>query len=98
MSTDRRMEWRTEFHKALSNPERLKIVELLEDGEQCQCTIYPEIGLSQSTVSAYLTQLVRSGILSVRRDGTRKLYQLSDSRIRTMIHDLRVLADEKTKR
>lgn len=95
MTTDKRKYWRINFHKALSNPERLKIVEMLEGGEKCQCDIYPAIGLSQSTVSAYLTQLVRAGILTVRRDGTRKLYSISDARIRTMIHDLRDLADEK---
>lgn len=98
MQIDRMMQWRIEFHKALSNPERLKIVELLEDGEQCQCDIYPAVGLSQSTVSAYLSQLVRSGILTVKRDGTKKLYQISDKRVRTMIHDLRTLAEEKTVR
>lgn len=88
--------WRIQFHKALSNPERLRIVELLEKGELCQCDIYPAIGLAQSTVSNYLTQLLRAGILSFRRDGTRKLYSLSDKRIRNMIRDLRELAEEKS--
>ncbi len=98
MNSDKRMEWRVEFHKALSNPVRLQIVDFLADGEQCQCDIFPRIGLSQSTVSAYLTQLVRADILNVRRDGTRKMYSLSDSRVREIIQNLRVLADEKTGR
>lgn len=92
MTTDREMEWRVQFHKALSNPVRLRIVEFLADGEQCQCEIFPKIGLSQSTISAYLTQLVRTGILQVRRDGTRKLYSLSDRRVKRMIEDARDLA------
>ena len=96
MSVDKQTEWRIQFHKALSNPERLKIVELLEKGELCQCDIYPAIGLAQSTVSNYLTQLLRAGILSFRRAGTRKLYSLSDERIRHMIRDLRDLASEKS--
>jgi DNA-binding transcriptional ArsR family regulator len=86
------MEWRVQFHKALSNPVRLRIVEFLAAGEQCQCEIFPKIGLSQSTVSAYLTQLVRTGILQVRRDGTRKLYSLSDRRVKRMIEDARDVA------
>jgi DNA-binding transcriptional ArsR family regulator len=98
MKTDRQSDWRVHFHKALSNPERLRIVDFLADGEQCQCDIFPQFGLSQSTVSAYLTQLVRAGILNVRREGTRKLYSLSDSRIRNMIEDIRVVAVEKTAR
>jgi DNA-binding transcriptional ArsR family regulator len=92
MNIDKETEWRAYFHKALSNPERLKIVDFLAEGEHCQCDIFPQIGLSQSTVSAYLTQLVRSGILNVRRDGTRKLYSLSDSRIRRMLEDIHALA------
>jgi DNA-binding transcriptional ArsR family regulator len=96
MRKDRQAEWRSHFHKALSNPERLRIVDFLADGEQCQCEIFPRIGLSQSTVSAYLTQLVRAGILKVRRDGTRKLYSISDPRIRRMIEDVRAIASEMT--
>ena len=96
MNIDKETEWRVDFHKALSNPERLKIVDFLAEGEQCQCDIFPQIGLSQSTVSAYLTQLVRAGILNVRRDVTRKLYSLSDSRIRTMVEGLRTLAAKMT--
>jgi ArsR family transcriptional regulator len=92
VTTDRELEWRVQFHKALSNPVRLRIVEFLADGEQCQCEIFPKIGLSQSTVSAYLTQLVRTGILQVRRDGTRKLYSLSDRRVKRMIEDARDVA------
>ncbi|MFW9801953.1 MAG: ArsR/SmtB family transcription factor [Candidatus Thorarchaeota archaeon] len=98
MMIDRKTEWRVHFHKALSNPERLRIIDFLADGEQCQCDIFPQIGLSQSTVSAYLTQLVRAGILSVRRDGTRKLYSLSDPRIRRMIDDIHAIAAEMTAR
>jgi DNA-binding transcriptional ArsR family regulator len=96
MTQDKKTEWRIQFHKALANPERLRIVELLEKGEMCQCEIYPAIGLAQSTVSNYLNQLVRAGILSFRRDGTRKMYSLSDKRILIMIRDLRDLAEEKS--
>ena len=46
MVLDKRTEWRIQFHKALANPERLRIVELLEQGEMCQCDIYPAIGLA----------------------------------------------------
>lgn len=94
MKTDRQSDWITHFHKALSNPERLKIVDFLTAGEQCQCDIFPQLGLSQSTVSAYLNQLVRAGILSVRRDVTKKIYRLSDPRIRRMIKDIQVIAAE----
>ncbi len=70
-----------EFHKALSNPVRLRIVEELLEGELCQCEILPRIGLAQPTISAYLSQLVRVGILAERREGKRKLYRIASHEI-----------------
>ncbi|MFX1261119.1 MAG: ArsR/SmtB family transcription factor [Promethearchaeota archaeon] len=94
MNMNKENKWRVEFHKALGNPVRLDIVDFLLDGEQCQCDIFPRIGLSQSTVSAYLTQMVRAGILHVRKDGVRKLYRISDKRVERMIEQTRRLAQE----
>jgi DNA-binding transcriptional ArsR family regulator len=88
------LKWRTEFHKALSNPVRLQIVEMVLDGEMCQCDIFPAIGHSQSTISLYLSQLVRSGILTVRRDGTRKLYSVSHPEIVKTLDIMRHLATQ----
>ncbi|MDF1540367.1 MAG: metalloregulator ArsR/SmtB family transcription factor [Candidatus Thorarchaeota archaeon] len=92
MTNEKQIEWRVNFHKALSNVERLKIVDFLAQNEQCQCDIFPQIGLSQSTVSAYLTQLTRAGILKVRRDGVRKLYSIASPQIRKVIQSLREVA------
>ena len=95
MELNKTITWREDFHKALSNPIRLEIVDFLLDGEQCQCEIFPKFGLAQSTVSAYLTQLVRAGILKIRKDGTRKMYSLTDSKITKIITDMRLLANDK---
>lgn len=94
MNINKENKWRADFHKALGNPVRLDIVDFLLGGEQCQCDIFPRIGLAQSTVSAYLTQMVRAGILRVRKDGVRKLYRISDNRVERMIEQTRKLAQE----
>lgn len=94
LNDEKLLRWRTDFHKALSNPIRLQIVESLLKGERCQCEIFPEIGLSQSSVSAYLSQLVRAGILNVRRDGTRKLYSIATPRIFGVLASMHDLATE----
>ncbi|MFX1560856.1 MAG: ArsR/SmtB family transcription factor [Promethearchaeota archaeon] len=88
-------EWRIEFHKALGNPVRLQIVDFLADGEQCQCDIFPKFGLAQSTVSAYLTKMVKAGILRYRKDGTRKLYSIASPEIMTIIEKIRNIADRE---
>jgi len=94
LNEETNLKWRTEFHKALSNPVRLQIVEMVLDGEMCQCDIFPAIGHSQSTISLYLSQLVRSGILAVRRDGTRKLYSVSHPGIVKALDIMRHLATQ----
>lgn len=95
MSEEELRKWRAEFHRALGNPVRLEILDFLSEGEQCQCEILPRIGLSQSTVSAYLTQLVRADILKVRRDGVRKLYSLRGPEVRHIINSTRSLAGKR---
>jgi ArsR family transcriptional regulator len=89
VSDDKLLNWRVEFHKALSNPIRLRIVEDLLEGEECQCEIFPRIGLSQSTVSSYLSQLVDAGILESRRDGKRKLYSISNEEIAGLLQRIK---------
>ncbi|MBN2228276.1 MAG: winged helix-turn-helix transcriptional regulator [Candidatus Thorarchaeota archaeon] len=89
MSDDKQIERRAEFHRALANPVRLQIADFLFDGEQCQCDIFPKFGLAQSTVSAYLTQMVRAGVLKVRKDGTRKLYRIANPDVKKIIQKIR---------
>lgn len=95
MPFDKETLWRTEFHRALGNPERLQIVDFLMEGEQCQCDIFPRFGLAQSTVSAYLNKLVRAGILSFRKDGTRKLYEIANDDIKKLIEKIKALASDE---
>ena len=67
--------------KVLGDPNRLKIIELLRDGERCQCEIIPIIGQSQPTVSRHLNMLEENGILVSRKDGVRVLYRIADPRV-----------------
>ncbi len=98
MLNDRLVTWRLEFHKALANPIRLQIVDFLADGEQCQCDIFPRFGFAQSTISAYLTKLVKAGILNYRRDGTRKVYSIASPEVMSIIEKIRIIADSYTSR
>ncbi len=97
MGNDNGIIWRVEFHKALGNPIRLEIVDFLLDGEKCQCEIFPKIGLAQSTISSYLTQMVKAGILHVRKDGTRKMYSIKNPRIMKVLEQVQNLAKELLK-
>jgi len=70
-----------EVLKALSDETRLKIVEILLDGEKCVCEIFPHIKRTQSTTSIQLDVLRKAGILKSRRDGKKVYYFISDKKV-----------------
>lgn len=49
--------------KALSDPVRLEIFEMLTDGKLCACKILERFSLNQSTLSYHIKQLVDSGLV-----------------------------------
>ncbi len=71
--------------KVLGDPNRLRIIELLREGELCQCEILPVIGQSQPTVSRHLRLLKRAGVLKSRRDGTRIMYKVASENVFTLV-------------
>lgn len=55
--------------KAVSDPNRLRTLKILESGELCVCQITAVLGLATPTVSAHLAVLRRAGLIEQRRDG-----------------------------
>ena len=69
---------KTDFLKALSDPTRLKIVQLLNQKQAlCVCDIISELGKPQPTISRHLNQLKQIGILKSERKGTWIWYSIS---------------------
>ena len=67
---------------ALADDTRLRILQIIaEGGELRSQDIIEEIGLSQPSVSRYLTQLTATGYLQERRINGSKAYTLSHARI-----------------
>jgi DNA-binding transcriptional ArsR family regulator len=81
MSDDRMRHLKAELLKALGQPTRLKILELLADGERCVCEIFPAIREEQSNISKHLGFLRNQGIVVADRRGMRVFYRLADKRI-----------------
>ena len=75
------------FH-ALSDPIRLEILSYLRDGEKCVCEIVPHLSLIQPLVSRHLKILKDAGIIKCRKDGTKRMYSIVDSRIFNIVDDL----------
>jgi ArsR family transcriptional regulator len=56
------------FH-ALSDETRLRVLELLRDGERCVCDLSEAVGAQQSRLSFHLRTLKEAGLVSDRRQG-----------------------------
>jgi ArsR family transcriptional regulator len=88
MADDRRRQLRADLLKALGQPTRLKILELLADGERCVCEIFPAIQGEQSNTSKHLGFLRSLGIVIAERRGMRVFYRLADRRIVKLLDDV----------
>ncbi len=66
----------TDVYAALADPTRRRILELVRDGERSVNEIVAACGLPQPGISKQLRTLHNAGLVSVRRDGPRRLYSL----------------------
>ena len=64
------------FH-ALSDPRRLRILDLLRSGEQCVCDLQAALDCGQSLLSFHLKNLRDAGLVSMRREGRWSHYRLA---------------------
>ncbi len=66
---------------ALSCGRRIKIIEILKDGEKKASDIIPELGIDQSAVSRHLSILKSAGIITSRKQGVNVIYRIADEEI-----------------
>ncbi len=64
--------------KALSDPNRVKIVKLLQHKMMCVCELQGALGVSQPTVSKHLKILEEAGLVGYKKDGLWVNYYLTD--------------------
>jgi DNA-binding transcriptional ArsR family regulator len=88
LTKDKETQFKAKIFRALSDPIRLKILEFLRDGEKCVCEIIPHVAIIQPVVSRHLKILKDSGIVKDKKDGTRRLYSITDQRIFQIIDDI----------
>ena len=59
----------SKIFKALSDTNRLLILNMLRSGEKCACKILEELHIGQSTLSHHMKILCDSGIVKCRKEG-----------------------------
>ena len=67
--------------KALADPTRVRIVNMLANADEpvCVCEFTPHLGLAQPTVSFHLAKLRKAGLLDREQRGTWAYYSLNRS-------------------
>lgn len=63
--------------KALSDPNRMKIFEMLSSQELCACKILDELHITQPTLSHHMSILTNSGLVKSRKEGQWMHYSLN---------------------
>ncbi len=67
--------------KALSDPNRVKIVKLLQQKSMCVCELQALLGIAQPTVSNHLKILEEAGLVDYAKDGLWVNYFLADGNL-----------------
>lgn len=65
--------------KALSDPNRLKIIDILSCGERCACDILEHFDFTQPTLSHHMKVLMECGIVECRKEGLWCHYSLNSA-------------------
>jgi hypothetical protein len=68
------------FFRALGDPTRLRLLELLLQEEKSVSECVAEVGLAQSRVSTHLGCLADCGFVQARREGRYAYYRVADPR------------------
>ena len=78
---DRIYELHASICKTFANPWRLRIVEVLGDGECTVSQLVDKLGISKSNVSQHLGIMRGKGVVDYRREGGFVFYRLSNPKI-----------------
>lgn len=66
------------FFSALADKTRLRLLNLMRDGEVCVCFFAGTIGTNNPKISRHLAYLKRAGLVSARRDGKWMHYSINE--------------------
>lgn len=90
----------SQLFKALSDPTRIRIINILMDGERNVQQITEQVGMTQSAVSHQLGLMRAIHLVRSRRDGRQIFYSLDDQHVvdlfqRSLAH-VRHLTEKET--
>jgi len=81
--------------KALSDPKRVKIVDLLSCGEMCGCVLLKCFEITQPTLAHDMKVLSEAGIVTSRREGKKTYYSLDRKALERMSKRVRDMLSQE---
>jgi len=78
---DKQFQQTLAFCKAIANAERLKILEVLKEGDKCVCELEAVLNKAQSTISHHLRKLEEVGIIRGFKKGKFTHYEIIDEKL-----------------
>ena len=80
--------------KALADPQRMRILNMLRPGERCVCQIVEVLALAPSTVSKHLSLLEAADLVASRKKGRWIYYRLPEGAAATPVRPLLAWLDQ----
>ncbi|WP_245675310.1 ArsR/SmtB family transcription factor [Micromonospora halophytica] len=74
--------------RMLADPTRLRLMSLLSEGEYDVTALVAAVGMARPAVSQHLGKLRLAGLVSVRREGRRALYQARGGHVRRLVTEV----------
>lgn len=74
-----------ELFKALSHPGRIRILEVLADGERSVGELQPLVGIELSHLSQQLAVLRRAGLVTARKEGSLVIYAVRNETVGALL-------------
>ena len=72
---------KAEFFRTLAHPARIRVLELLRDGDRTVGELIPEVGIEASHLSQQLGIMRRANLVQSRKDGATVVYSVSNPMI-----------------
>lgn len=72
---------KAEFFKVLAHPARIRILEVLREGERSVGDLVPEVGIESSHLSQQLGIMRRANLVQSRKEGSTVIYSVSNAQL-----------------
>ena len=86
--TEEALERAAGIFRAAGDVARLRVLDLLMDGEQCVSTLSQTLGVGMSTISQQLRLLREENVVMSRRAGKHVFYALADDHVRDIVRSV----------